>query len=72
AQRLCTRVGFNKISLDFGLFCRERIRNTWKDRGHVGDDKTSLDTTYTTLSDPISFIDNLCAFFAPALQVRGI
>lgn len=72
-NRIITRVGFNKIALDFGLHVREQMQAAWNAvPGHNRKRKPSLQDAYAVLSDPINLLDYLCSFLHPTAKTQGL
>ena len=65
-KRITTRVGFNQISLDFGLHVRRRLLERWNSvPEHERTQPPSLKDAYQAVQEPLAFIDYLCEFLRP-------
>ena len=65
-ERIFTRLGFNKIALDFVMFLREQLS---KGRSN-SKQKTSANDALAVIRDPINFLAFFCDFLKPIAQTQ--
>lgn len=68
-KRITTRVGYNQMSLDFGLYVRDRMLERWNSvPEHERSQPPSLKDAYQAVQEPLAFIDYLCEFLRPVAK----